>query len=121
MAKTNLITIPSTDMTVGVHNFGPFNVATGKTQYDLEILQVGWPYTGGLAFSFSCDYSTDGGNTWIPSTLGDVDDLPIPSKWSRPANVIRIVCSIGGTGVRKVRLQSTWAKALTISGTISAA
>lgn len=115
-----LFTIPQTTLSIGAHNFGPHNVAGAIKQYVIT-LDVGlWPFTGGEAFTYSCESSGDNGVTWQIETSGGVTDNSIPAKFGNPANQIKIVCPIRGTGARKVRFQSTWAKSLTISGSIAA-
>ena len=115
-----LFTIPQTPMTVGQHDFGPFNVAGSINQYLITLNISLWTFTGGLGFSYSVESSQDNGQSWQVESSGGVDDTAIPAKFGKPANILNIACPIRGTGSRKVRFLSTWAKALTISGTIAA-
>lgn len=117
MAK--LITIPQTTLSIGDHNFGPHSVAGAIKQYIITLLQVGWPNLGGVAFSFSAESSSDGGNTWVVETSGTVDDRNVPAKFGKPALTVTIACPIRGSGNRQVRFQSNWEKSLTISGDIT--
>jgi hypothetical protein len=115
-----LFTLPQTTMTPGEHDFGPFNVAGSVNQYVITLTQVGWPGAGDTAFSYSCDVSLDNGTTWISEAANTVLDNPIPAKFGNPANTMKIVCNIRGSGARRVRMLTNWAKSLTISGTIAA-
>lgn len=107
-------------LTAGQHDFGPFNVPGSVKQLVLTILQVGWPYEGGEAFTYWLEGSSDGGNTWIPEASDNVNDAPVPARFTNPANSIRIACSVRGQGSRKVQLRTNWKKDLTVSASLVA-
>lgn len=119
---TTTFTIPQTTLPAGPLVFGPVTVDNTVSQYVLTLNQIGWPFAGDLAFTYSCDVSLDGGVTWLnpPPSSGDVWDLPVPARHGQPANQFIIACSIPpGTG-RRIRFSATLSKSLTVSGSLVA-
>jgi hypothetical protein len=115
-----LRSIPQTTFPAGPFTVGPDNVAGSIKQYAITLDISLFPFTGGTAFTYSCESSQDNGQTWTPETSGDVLDAPIPAKFGNPANRLAIVCPIRGTGGRRVRANLVFAKSVTLSGTIAA-
>jgi hypothetical protein len=107
-------------LTAGQHDFGPFNVPGSIKQLVLTILQVGWPYEGGEAFTYWLEVWDDANNIWISEANDKVNDAPIPARFTNPVNSIRIACSVRGQGSRKVQLRTNWKKDMTVSASLVA-
>lgn len=123
MALTTLLTIPQATVSAGGHTFGPSAVINSAiSQFLIVLNQISWSNAGDLAITYSADYSLDGGTTWAASASGNIFDVPIPSKRGNVADQIVIACTIPGIGNanRKVRLVTTFAKTLTVSGSLEA-
>jgi hypothetical protein len=116
-------TIPQVTLAAGLHVFGPDTIPADRSQFLFTFNQVSWPYTGGLAITFTCDVSLDGGVTWVnPPQTETVNDDPIPARRGFPANQFRFAFTLPGVGIsgRQIRLSALFEKSLTLSGSVSA-
>lgn len=120
MARQINFTLNQTTVGIGQHILGPANTPLAATAVHFNIQQFSWPHTGGEAFHYSVEESIDGGNTWVASPTFTVMDIAIPAKFQNPANNISDSRPIMFPGVAgsKIRVNSTFAKTLTISAQI---
>ena len=108
---TVVFTVPQTTVPTGPGSFTSNTIASGTTQLKAVLTQVGWPFVGGTAITYTLDYSNDNGTNWKVLSTGNISDT---------SGNVTFGCSLPNSGItsRKVRLSYNFAKSLTISGTI---
>lgn len=106
----------------GKSNFVSADIPADASEFTATFQQIGWPYKGDLAFTYTMDLALDGVN-FKEFCSGDVLDLPVPSRNGSPENSFRMsVGPLDGFGLlnRKLRISWDFAKPLQMSGKIEA-
>lgn len=108
---TTVITLPQTAIPLGPGAIGSGLIASSASQLSATLVQVGWPLAGGVAITYTLDYSNDSGATWRQISNGDISDK---------LGTLLFGCDLPsvGSSTRKVRLSYVFVKALTVSGTV---
>lgn len=117
-----ILTLGQTSLPSGAGSQTPaVNIPSAANVCILAINQVGWPHTGEQCGFFRLSYTLDQGATWIELMSSPIMDVAEPAVKSFPANQMRFAASLADIGsVRRLKIEWSFTKALTISGTLDA-
>lgn len=115
-------TLPFAVLPIGSGSTQSGIIAPEATIYLGILNQVAWPNLGGQVAFIECDYSPDGGVSWLFLSGFDIFDVPTSARNGVPANTLRFAVGIPEVGNPNRMLRARWTltRALGMSGTLEA-